>query len=92
MAIFEIVAVIATSSLWESVCFKKTHLIERMGLLTLIIFGEGIIVMLKGINAIVKSFGWTPATFGVVATALLVIVSAFSVGQWLNSGMFHYHD
>ncbi|KAI5840824.1 bacterial low temperature requirement A protein-domain-containing protein [Morchella snyderi] len=73
MAIFEIGAVIITSSVWKSVSFKKTHLVERMGLLTLIILGEGIIVMLKAINAVVKGFGWTKSTFGVVAASLCII-------------------
>jgi low temperature requirement protein LtrA len=77
MAIFEIGAVIVTSSIWKSVSFKKTHLVERMGLLTLIILGEGIIVMLKAINAVVKGFGWTKSTFGVVAAALCIIVSFY---------------
>lgn len=77
MAAFEIAAVIVTSSVWKSVSFKKTHLVERMGLLTLIILGEGIIVMLKAINAVVKGFGWTKSSFGVVAAALCVIVSFY---------------
>lgn len=75
MAFFEVGAVIATSSIWRTVSFKKTHLVERMGLLTLIILGEGIIVMLKAINSIVRGFGWTGSTVGVVISALLIIVS-----------------
>lgn len=73
MATFEIVALIATSSIWKTMSFKKTHLVERMGLLTLIILGEGIIVMLKAINAVVRGFGWTKSTFGVVSAAICVI-------------------
>lgn len=77
MAVFEVVAVITTSSVWRNVSFKKTHLVERMGLLTLIILGEGIIVMLKAINTIVKGYGWTKTIVGVVIAALLVIVSGY---------------
>lgn len=75
MAFFEVVAVIGTSSFWRIVSFKKTHLVERMGLLTLIIFGEGIIVMLKGINTVVKSFGWSKTMVGVIVAALFIVVS-----------------
>ena len=47
-----------------------------MGLLTLIVLGEGIIVMLKAINAIVKGVGWTGDLAGIVIAALSIIVSA----------------
>ena len=73
-AIFEASAIIGTSSVWRVVSFKKTHLVERMGLLTLIILGEGIIVMLKAINAIVKGTGWRTDLAGIVAASLAVIV------------------
>lgn len=75
MVFFEVVAVIGTSCTWRVVSFKKTHLVERMGLLTLIIFGEGIIVMLKGINTVVKGFGWSKTMVGVIASALFIVVS-----------------
>ncbi|KAI5844673.1 bacterial low temperature requirement A protein-domain-containing protein [Morchella snyderi] len=73
MAAFEVISVITTSSIWGCVSFKRTHLIERMGLLTLIILGEGIIVMLKAINTIVKGFGWTWTTLGVVSSSIALI-------------------
>lgn len=78
MAFFEVVAVIGTSSFYRIVSFKKTHLVERMGLLTLIIFGEGIIVMLKGINTVVKSFGWSKTMVGVIVSALFIVVSTLA--------------
>jgi low temperature requirement protein LtrA len=43
----EALAVIAISCFWRVVSFKHTHLVERIGLLTLIIMGEGIIGMSK---------------------------------------------
>ena len=61
---------------WRVVSFEHTHLVERMGLLTLIILGEGIIVMLKAINAIVKGTEWTSDLAGIVIAALSIIVSA----------------
>lgn len=85
MVFFEVVAVLGTSSTWRIVSFKKTHLVERMGLLTLIIFGEGIIVMLKGINTVVKSSGWTKTMVGIIAAALFIVVSAhFQLSQHVS--------
>ncbi|KAF8543675.1 bacterial low temperature requirement A protein-domain-containing protein [Trichophaea hybrida] len=73
----EVVGVLIASSKWKVVSFKRTHLVERMGLLTLIIMGEGIIVMLKAVNAVEKSGffgrGWSRSIFSVVACALLII-------------------
>lgn len=87
LAFFEVAAVLGTSSTWRVVSFKKTHLVERMGLLTLIIFGEGIIVMLKGINTVVKGFGWTKTMVGVIVAGLLVIVSSRPVRFGRVSGL-----
>jgi len=39
----------------DALSFKRTHLIKRMGLLTLIIIGEGIIVVAKNVTTIVKN-------------------------------------
>ena len=61
---------------WQIVSFEHTHLVERMKLLTLIVLGEGIIVMLKAINAIVKGVDWTRGLAGIVIAALSIIVSA----------------
>ncbi|KAF8251473.1 hypothetical protein K440DRAFT_668915 [Wilcoxina mikolae CBS 423.85] len=73
----EVVGVLTASSKWKVASFKRTHLVERMGLLTLIIMGEGIIVMLKAVNAVEKSGffgrGWSRSIFTVVACALLII-------------------
>ncbi|KAI1622824.1 hypothetical protein EDD37DRAFT_444194 [Exophiala viscosa] len=42
---FEAVFVIAISCRWRVVSFKRTHLVERLGDLTLIVIGEGILSM-----------------------------------------------
>ena len=60
---------------WRSLSFKKTHLQERLGLLTLIILGEGVIVLTKSINYAVGEDGWTMTTFGQVFVVVLTIVS-----------------
>ncbi|KAI5804311.1 bacterial low temperature requirement A protein-domain-containing protein [Geopyxis carbonaria] len=69
----EAVAVIASSSIWRIVSFKSTHLVERLGLLTLIVIGEGIIVMLKAVNTVAKASAWDGSSFGVVLSALAII-------------------
>ncbi|KAA8906713.1 bacterial low temperature requirement A protein-domain-containing protein [Sphaerosporella brunnea] len=75
--IVELVVVFASSNIWKIIGFKYTHLVERLGLLTLIILGEGIIVMLKAVNAVEKGnsygAGWSVQTFGVVGAAIGVI-------------------
>lgn len=45
-----------------------------MGLLTLIVIGEGIIVMLKAVNTVAKASAWDGSAFGVVLSALAIIV------------------
>lgn len=72
----EALLVIIVSSIWRVLSFKHTHLVERVGLLTLIVIGEGIIGMTKstayavaGTNVMI----WDEV--GLVASAVLLIVS-----------------
>ena len=51
----EATAVITISCIWRVVSFKHTHLVERIGLLTLIIMGEGIIGMTKSVSLILQN-------------------------------------
>jgi low temperature requirement protein LtrA len=41
--LFELVAILQISHKWKEISFANTHLTERMGLLTLIVIGEGAI-------------------------------------------------
>jgi low temperature requirement protein LtrA len=50
--ILEAFIIIAVSCTWRSLSFKATHLVERMGLLTLIVIGEGAIGVTKTISEI----------------------------------------
>lgn len=43
VAVLETLVVTLISMVWRVISFKGTHLVERMSLLTLIIFGEGVI-------------------------------------------------
>ncbi|KAF2432144.1 hypothetical protein EJ08DRAFT_659161 [Tothia fuscella] len=46
VAIFDGLATMLIAIFWRSISFKHNHLVERVGLLSLIIMGEGIIVLL----------------------------------------------
>jgi low temperature requirement protein LtrA len=54
---FESVAVIAISCFWKMLSFKKTHLMERMSLLTLIVIGEGAIGATKTVSRMMGKSG-----------------------------------
>ncbi|KAF2654065.1 hypothetical protein K491DRAFT_717475 [Lophiostoma macrostomum CBS 122681] len=49
--------VIAISSFWKMLSFKKTHLMERMSLLTLIVIGEGAIGVTKTVSRMMGKGG-----------------------------------
>ncbi|KAF2839761.1 hypothetical protein M501DRAFT_973451 [Patellaria atrata CBS 101060] len=53
----EAVFVIGVSCFWKIISFKKTHLVERMGLLTLIVIGEGAIGVTKTISKMMGKYG-----------------------------------
>ncbi|KAF1838451.1 hypothetical protein BDW02DRAFT_636499 [Decorospora gaudefroyi] len=55
ISIAEIVVTVGISCYWRVISFKGTHIVQRMSLLTLIILGEGIIVICKAISKIVKN-------------------------------------
>ena len=83
--VIELLCILGSSLIWKVVGFKHTHLVERMGLLTLIIIGEGIIVMLKAVNAVEKGAaygaGWRGSTFAVVTASIGIIVGAAGCGR-----------
>ncbi|KAF2273276.1 uncharacterized protein EI97DRAFT_461161 [Westerdykella ornata] len=55
--LFESIAVIAISCNWRMLSFKKTHLMERMSLLTLIVIGEGAIGVTKTVSRLMGKDG-----------------------------------
>ncbi|KAJ9635620.1 hypothetical protein H2204_005794 [Knufia peltigerae] len=70
----ETIGVIAISCIWRSISFKKTHLVERIGLITLIIMGEGIIGITKSISKILQNAANTAASvFGITISAVLLL-------------------
>ena len=54
ISIVEIVVTVGISCYWRVISFKGTHIQQRMSLLTLIILGEGIIVICKAMSKLVK--------------------------------------
>ncbi|KAL1601471.1 hypothetical protein SLS60_006386 [Paraconiothyrium brasiliense] len=74
IALCETLTTVAVSCIFRVISFKGTHMVQRMSLLTLIILGEGIIVVCKSISKIVKNeFLWTAAVVGQIIAAVLVI-------------------
>lgn len=75
VVVVEAAAVIAISSIWRVVSFKRTRLVERIGLLTLIMMGEGIIGMTKSVSLILQNSQITSGSdIGIIAAAVLLIV------------------
>lgn len=73
--LLETVAVIAIASCWRMLSFKKTHLAERMGLLTLIVIGEGAIGVTKTISRMMAKNGLDPEGSALVLCIVLILVS-----------------
>ncbi|KAI4181642.1 MAG: hypothetical protein L6R41_006506, partial [Letrouitia leprolyta] len=73
IAILEAFTVFASSSRWRSVSFKRSNLNERVGLLTLIILGEGVIVLTKSMGYITKGDNYSPAIIGQITASVLII-------------------
>lgn len=72
----ETIAIIVIACIWRILSFKHTHLVERVGLLTLIILGEGIIGIVKSTSYMVQGTNVSLVTeTGIVASAVLIIVS-----------------
>lgn len=70
----ESASVIAISCIWRVVSFKHTHLVERIGLLTLIIMGEGIIGMSKSVSSILQNSTSTSGNdIGAIISSVLLI-------------------
>jgi low temperature requirement protein LtrA len=76
----EALAIIAISCVWRVVSFKHTHLVERIGLLTLIIMGEGIIGLATSVSTILQnSTTVSKSAIGTIIGGVLLIVGAINV-------------
>lgn len=54
---------LGVSYFFSEIGFQDTHLNVRMGLLTLIIIGEGVIAITRIVNKTVRPGGWTKWSF-----------------------------
>jgi low temperature requirement protein LtrA len=78
----EAVAITTVSSMWRLLSFENTRLVERNGLLTLIIIGEGIVGMTKSVATMVTvSAHFTSEDLGTIIAAVLLLVSSQSSTQ-----------
>lgn len=70
----EAIAVMTIACIWRILSFKHTHLVERVGLLTLIIMGEGIIGLIKATSYTIQGTTVSlQAETGIVGAAVLLI-------------------
>ncbi|TQB69611.1 hypothetical protein MPDQ_001606 [Monascus purpureus] len=80
---FETWIVMAVSCVTPGIGFEETHLNVRMGLLTLIIIGEGVISVTRIVNKTVGPGGWTKWSFvhilGVTTNVYLVWQAYYDV-------------
>lgn len=74
VSVSEALLVFVSSSVWRSISFKRTNLNERCGLLTLIILGEGIIVLTKAVNNQVDGQSFPRSVLAQIISATLIIV------------------
>jgi len=72
---FEVISILVISSVWRAVSFKNTHVVKRMGLLTIILLGEGVLNTARELSDTALHAGWTAEAFGQALVAVLVIVS-----------------
>jgi low temperature requirement protein LtrA len=80
VVIFEALAMVAISCVWRVVSFRHTHLVERIGLLTLIIMGEGIIGLATSVSTILQnSVSVSKQAIGTIIGGVLLIVSLISI-------------
>lgn len=73
--LLESIGAIVISSIWRMLSFKKTHIVERMALLTLIVIGEGAIGVTKTISRMMSKYGLDAEGCGLVICIILVLVS-----------------
>ncbi|PVI04200.1 hypothetical protein DM02DRAFT_651805 [Periconia macrospinosa] len=72
--VIEAVAVIAVSSIWRTLSFKKTHLMERMSLLTLIVIGEGAIGVTKTVSRLMGKYGLEFEGCALIMGVIIILV------------------
>ncbi|KAL9594218.1 MAG: hypothetical protein Q9219_007151 [cf. Caloplaca sp. 3 TL-2023] len=80
----EALTVFMVSSHWRAISFQHTYLNERCGLLTLIILGEGVIVLTKSMNYLVQGENFSRSIIAQIISAVLVITSRVPPSSMLH--------
>lgn len=75
----EAVGVIIISCYWKMLSFKKTHLMERMSLLTLIVIGEGAIGVTKTVSRLMGKSGLDVESCFIVICIIGVLVMLWAL-------------
>ncbi|KAL7358526.1 hypothetical protein ACKS0A_02536 [Histoplasma ohiense] len=87
----ETLVVMSVSSRTPGIGFEDTHLNVRMGLLTLIIIGEGVISVTRLVNQTVGSSGWSKWSFvhilGITMGVYLLWQSYFDISPRMKYGI-----
>jgi low temperature requirement protein LtrA len=73
--LLEVIIIVAVSCKWRMLSFKATHLAERMGLLTLIVIGEGAIGVTKTVSKIMGESGPDLKGSFLICCIVLLLVS-----------------
>ena len=74
--VLEAIGVIAISCFWRMLSFKKTHLMERMSLLTIIVIGEGAIGVTKTVSRIMGKHGLDVEGCFLIMCIIVTLVSS----------------
>jgi low temperature requirement protein LtrA len=77
--VMEAVSVIAISCFWRMLSFKKTHLMERMSLLTIIVIGEGAIGVTKTVSRIMGKHGLDVEGCFLIMCIIVVLVLVWAL-------------
>lgn len=73
------IVIMGISSKTPGIGFEDTHLNVRMGLLTLIIIGEGVISVTRIVNKTVGGGGWTKWSFVHILGVTTTVASALTL-------------
>ncbi|KAL3594841.1 hypothetical protein FPOAC2_09158 [Fusarium poae] len=87
LAAVELVLTFILAHIFPVLSFQGTHLMKRMGLLTVIIVGDGIITICKSVVTIVENpDSWNAETVGVVLSSATTIYVVFLIYfDWMKN-------
>jgi len=99
LGFFETVAIFATSWKFKALSFNYSSLPERTKTATLLILGEGVVVVAEHISTVVKNAdSWTPDTVAVLAATVALIYIIYQIyfdwswptARFMSSEIFLY--